>query len=123
MMEARHASAASPLRGARGVAARRAELLPVPSQPAYGAYAPGDKVNPGVIMKLYGGAKGGKTDSSRGAAFAAAAAQRGASAEFLTEQDPFASAAGVAAFEQAQFKQSDVDIFQKTFGLPSVKVQ
>eukprot|EP01062_Namystynia_karyoxenos_P076404 TRINITY_DN7483_c0_g1_i1.p1 TRINITY_DN7483_c0_g1~~TRINITY_DN7483_c0_g1_i1.p1 ORF type:complete len:559 (+),score=176.86 TRINITY_DN7483_c0_g1_i1:80-1678(+) len=73
------------------------ELLPVPRPRSPAAdKIPGDDVDPSVIAKQY--ATSGAAGSSR------------------------SPSQGVAGFEQAQFKQSDVDAFQKKYGLPAVKV-
>lgn len=76
-------------------------FLPVPPRPGYlgkglSCDFKGDIIDPDVIATVYktGGSKGGTT---------------------LTSQ-------GVAAFEDAEFKQTDVDAFQKAYNLPHVNI-
>lgn len=77
------------------------ELLPVPPQKQVtSGKQPGDTIEPPILHKQYGlvddpEAVGGRTSTSQ----------------------------GVAMFEQAQFAQSDVDVFQETYDIPKVEFQ
>eukprot|EP01065_Artemidia_motanka_P026639 TRINITY_DN317_c0_g1_i1.p1 TRINITY_DN317_c0_g1~~TRINITY_DN317_c0_g1_i1.p1 ORF type:complete len:549 (+),score=150.64 TRINITY_DN317_c0_g1_i1:83-1648(+) len=72
------------------------ELLPVVGAPSDSG-EPGDDIDPDVIAKQYATGHANAPKSSR--------------------------SQGIAAFEQAQFHQSDVDIFQKHYNIPAVKIQ